>query len=101
VNASWEVRVPGLEMTVAQVVAHAAHGPPWYALDLWSGPGDDAAFEVSVKPDARNAAILLSVSIVELPRFGGHLIMGRDPPLAGAGRRPRGHLRLDRGVVQP
>jgi hypothetical protein len=63
VNASWEVRVPGLEMTVAQVVAHAANGPPWYALDLWSGPGDDAAFEVSVKPDAGNAAILLSVSI--------------------------------------
>lgn len=62
VEMSWDVPIPGLEMTVAQVVAHAANGPLWYAVDLWSGPGDDAAFEVSVKSDATNAAILLSVS---------------------------------------
>ncbi|MHB8294634.1 MAG: hypothetical protein ACYDH5_08420 [Acidimicrobiales bacterium] len=61
VNASWAVRVPGLEMTVAHVVAHAANGPLWYALDLWSGPGDDAAFEVPVGSDAGTAAILLSM----------------------------------------
>lgn len=62
VKSSWDVPVPGLEMNVAQVVAHAANGPLWYALDLWSGSGDDTAFEVSVRSDATNTAILLSVS---------------------------------------
>lgn len=62
VETSWDAPVPDLEMTVAQVVAHAANGPLWYALDLWSCPGDDAAFEVSVRSDATNAAILLSLS---------------------------------------
>lgn len=63
VETSWDVGVPGLEMTVARVVAHAASGTLWYAVDLWGGPGDDAAFEVSVKSDATNAAILLSLSV--------------------------------------
>ncbi|HVX42431.1 MAG TPA: maleylpyruvate isomerase N-terminal domain-containing protein [Mycobacteriales bacterium] len=58
----WDVPVPGMGLTVAQVVAHAANGPLWYAFDLWSGPGDDAAFELGVKADAANAAILLSLS---------------------------------------
>ncbi len=62
VETSWDVPVSGLEMTVAQVVAHAATTPLWYALDLWSGRADDAEFEVSVSFDATNAAILLSVS---------------------------------------
>lgn len=62
VEACWDVSVPGLEMTVAQVVAHAANGPLWYALDLWSGPSDDAAFEVTVRADAPSAALLLSLS---------------------------------------
>ena len=53
---SWDGPVPGLELTVAQVVAHAAGGPLWYAVDLWSGPGDDAAFELAVRADAPNAA---------------------------------------------
>ncbi len=61
-GADWRVPVPGLEMTVAQVVAHAANGPLWYAVDVWSSPADDAAFDVSVKPDAPNAALLRSMS---------------------------------------
>ena len=62
VGSTWDVPVAGLDMSVAQVIAHAAEGPLWYALDMWSGPGDDAAFEVSVRADAANTAILLSLS---------------------------------------
>lgn len=58
---SWDVPVPSIDGTVARVVAHAAEGPLWYGLDLWSGPADDAAFEVHVKRDAPNAAILVSL----------------------------------------
>jgi hypothetical protein len=40
----WTVAVPGLDFTVASVVAHAANGPLWYALDLWGGAADAAGF---------------------------------------------------------
>jgi hypothetical protein len=61
VASNWNLRVPSLDWTVAQTVAHAATGPLWYALDVWSGGSDDAAFDVSVKSDASNAALLVSL----------------------------------------
>lgn len=60
VDVDWRVPVPGLDFTVTSVVAHAANGPLWYALDLWSGPHDDAAFDLRVRRDASNAALLVS-----------------------------------------
>src|ERR1700691_1595944 len=62
VEADWSGAVPGLDHTVASVVAHAANGPLWYALDLWGGPGDDAAFDLKVRTDAANAALVVSLS---------------------------------------
>ncbi len=58
----WTVAVPGLDFTVASVVAHAANGPLWYALDLWGGAADDAAFDLKVRTDAANAALVVSLS---------------------------------------
>lgn len=58
---SWDIPVPGLDFTVARVIAHAANGPLWYAIDLWSGTGDDAAFDLKVRTDAPNGALLLSL----------------------------------------
>ena len=58
--ADWAVPVPGLEFTVASVVAHAAEAPLWYSLDIWSGQ-EDAAFEVKVRPDAPNERLLASL----------------------------------------
>jgi uncharacterized protein (TIGR03083 family) len=60
-GADWGVPVPGLEFTVTSVVAHAINGPLWYALDLWSGPADDAAFDLRVDRAAANAALLASL----------------------------------------
>jgi uncharacterized protein (TIGR03083 family) len=60
-DADWGVPVPELDFTVTSVVAHAANGPLWYALDLWSGPSDDAAFDLNVRRDASNAALLISL----------------------------------------
>jgi len=60
-GADWAVPVPGLDFSVGSVVAHAANGPLWYALDLWGGAGDDAAFDVKVRRDASNAALLVSL----------------------------------------
>ena len=61
VDMDWSTPVPGLDFTVASVVAHAAEGPLWYALDLWGGPEDSAAFEVGVNAGATNQAILTSL----------------------------------------
>jgi uncharacterized protein (TIGR03083 family) len=60
-GADWGVPVPGLDFTVTSVVAHAANGPLWYALDLWSGPSDDTAFDLKVRLDASSAALLASL----------------------------------------
>jgi uncharacterized protein (TIGR03083 family) len=59
--ADWGVPVPGLDFTVTSVVAHAANGPLWYALDLWGGPSDDAAFDLKVRRDAANTALVTSL----------------------------------------
>jgi hypothetical protein len=61
VGADWSGAVPGLDHTVASVVAHAANGPLWYALDLWGGPGDDAAFDLKVRAGAANDALVVSL----------------------------------------
>jgi hypothetical protein len=57
----WSARLPGLDFTVASVIAHAANGPLWYAIDYTTGPGDDTAFEVSVLPDAGPGKLLMSM----------------------------------------
>ena len=59
-DADWIVPVPGLDHTVTSILAHAANGPLWYAFDLWSGPSD-AAFDLKVRSDASNAALLASL----------------------------------------
>lgn len=56
--ADWDVPVPGLDFTVASVVAHAVNGPLWYAVDLWGGPEENDAFELHVRRGAASRALL-------------------------------------------
>jgi uncharacterized protein (TIGR03083 family) len=60
-DADWSAPVPGLDFTVTSVVAHAANGPLWYAVDVWGGPSDDAAFDLRMQRDPSNAALLVSL----------------------------------------
>jgi uncharacterized protein (TIGR03083 family) len=60
-DADWSAPVPGLDFTVASVVAHAANGPLWYALDLWSGTSDESAFDLKVLADVSSTALLISL----------------------------------------
>jgi Mycothiol maleylpyruvate isomerase N-terminal domain len=57
----WSRAVPGLDFTVASVMAHAACGPLWYAIDFTGGPGDDGAFEIGVRADAEPVRLLVSL----------------------------------------
>jgi|SRR5690606_24338762 len=86
----WSAPVPGLDFTVASVVAHAGQGPLWYALDLTGGPADDAAFEIRIRPEAgpgallrslRNAAHLCATTVDNLPATarGFHPFGAADP----------------------
>jgi uncharacterized protein (TIGR03083 family) len=59
-TADWSVPVPGLDFTVAAVVAHAAEAPLWYSVDMWSGQ-ENAAFEVKILADAPNERLLASM----------------------------------------
>jgi hypothetical protein len=59
-GADWTVPVPGLDFTVAGVVAHAAGAPLWYSVDMWSGT-ENASFEVQVLDDTGNERLLTSV----------------------------------------
>jgi hypothetical protein len=59
-GADWSAPVPGLDFTVAAVVAHAAGAPLWYSVDMWSGT-ENASFEVQVLEDTGNERLLTSV----------------------------------------
>jgi hypothetical protein len=60
-GADWNAVVPGLDFTVASVVAHAARAMLWYSVNLWSGNAR-AAFEVRVPDDTPNDRLLTSVT---------------------------------------
>jgi uncharacterized protein (TIGR03083 family) len=59
-TADWAAPVPGLDFTVATVVAHAAQAALWYSIDLWSGT-ENGAFKVEVLADASNDRLLASL----------------------------------------
>lgn len=69
VEADWSLCVPDLDMTVAGVVAHAAEGCLWYAIDLSAGGQDLQAVEHRVKPDRPSFELVATLetyaSIVE------------------------------------
>ena len=56
----WGVAVPGLEFTVASVVAHACEACLWYSADLWSG-SENGAYEVTARADVPNERLLTSL----------------------------------------
>jgi hypothetical protein len=58
----WSAAVPGLEFTVASVLAHAAEAPLWYSVDIWGGREDAAAFTIGVRPEKANSATLTSLA---------------------------------------
>jgi uncharacterized protein (TIGR03083 family) len=59
----WGAPVPGLDFTVASVLAHAGVAPMWYSADMWSGRDDNAAFDVKVLVEAPNEKILTSIEV--------------------------------------
>jgi Mycothiol maleylpyruvate isomerase N-terminal domain len=90
VDADWAVGVPDLEMTVAEVVAHAAEVCLWYAVDLAAAEKDVAPVEQRVKPDAApdglvatlatHAAVVAAVVDASPPTARGFHPLGAADP---------------------
>ncbi|MEM7092108.1 MAG: hypothetical protein AAF567_03830 [Actinomycetota bacterium] len=51
VDADWTTTIPGMEMTVARVVAHASEACLWYSIDLVAAGQDLLTVEHRVKTD--------------------------------------------------
>jgi uncharacterized protein (TIGR03083 family) len=47
----WTRPIPGMEWTVAEVVAHIPEGLLWYATDLAAGPRELSAMDLRVRPE--------------------------------------------------
>ena len=61
-TADWTAAVPDLEMTVAEVVAHAAEACLWYAIDLAAGGADLTTVEHRVKPEEEPELLLATMT---------------------------------------
>jgi hypothetical protein len=57
----WSSEVPDLDMSVVQVVAHAAEGCLWYAIDLAAGGGDLQPVEHRVKSDGEPSQVVATL----------------------------------------
>ncbi|MGI8827813.1 MAG: maleylpyruvate isomerase N-terminal domain-containing protein [Chloroflexota bacterium] len=51
-DVDWRGRIPDMEWSVAQAVAHAAEGPLWYAFSLAGGGAGVETMELRIKPDS-------------------------------------------------
>lgn len=60
-DADWTVGVPDLDLTVAGVVAHAADGCLWYAIDLSAGGRDLQIVEQRLRPDATSEDLIAAM----------------------------------------
>ena len=58
VDADWTAKVPGLNLTVAQTIAHAAEACLWFAIDLAAAGPDLGTVECRVKPDRPPPALV-------------------------------------------
>jgi len=52
VDRDWTRRIPDMEWTVAQAVAHIGEILLWYATDLAAGPRELSAMDLRVRPEA-------------------------------------------------
>jgi hypothetical protein len=60
-DADWSAAVPDLDLTISGVVAHAAEGCLWYAIDLAAGGEDLDPIEHRVKLDSAPQALIATL----------------------------------------
>jgi uncharacterized protein (TIGR03083 family) len=58
----WSRSIPGMDRSVAQVVAHIASGLLWYATDLCAGPPELSTMDLSVKSESAPADLIRTIT---------------------------------------
>jgi len=61
VDRDWTRQVPGMEWTVAQVVAHIGGVLLWYATDLAAGPRELSTMDLRVRPETRPPDLVATI----------------------------------------
>ncbi|WP_236794107.1 maleylpyruvate isomerase N-terminal domain-containing protein [Amycolatopsis sp. GM8] len=60
-GGDWAAKVPDLEQTVAEVVAHISDCVHWYAYDLAAGPTELSTMDIRTKPESAPAELLVTL----------------------------------------
>ncbi|GLZ42993.1 maleylpyruvate isomerase N-terminal domain-containing protein [Actinokineospora sp. NBRC 105648] len=79
VGADWSAPVPGLELTVAGVVAHISDCLLWYGTDLAAGPPELSTSDVRVRPDSPPADLVRTLGTAARVLAA---VVGSSPPAA-------------------
>lgn len=61
VDQDWSAAVPGLAMSVTEVVAHVGDCLLWYSTDLSAGPTELSTVDVRVRPDGDPADLVATL----------------------------------------
>lgn len=62
VGADWSRRIPGMDWTVAQAVAHMSEALVWYAADLSAGSTELSVLELTVKHGSTHADLVRAIA---------------------------------------
>ncbi|MTD55333.1 maleylpyruvate isomerase N-terminal domain-containing protein [Amycolatopsis pithecellobii] len=60
-DRDWAAKVPDLDMTVAEVVAHTGDCMHWYAYDLAAGPTELSTMDIKTRPESAPAELLVTL----------------------------------------
>jgi uncharacterized protein (TIGR03083 family) len=61
VEEDWTRRIPGMEWTVAQAVAHTCDGLLWYATDFTAGERELSTMDMRVRPETPPADLVTTL----------------------------------------
>ncbi|MGO9340891.1 MAG: maleylpyruvate isomerase N-terminal domain-containing protein [Acidimicrobiales bacterium] len=61
-GADWSHRIPGMDWTVAQTVAHISEALVWYAADLSAGSTELSVLELTVKHGSTHADLVRAIT---------------------------------------
>lgn len=60
-GGDWTAKVPDLDLTVAEVVAHISDCMHWYAYDLTAGVTELSTMDIKTRPSAAPAELLVTL----------------------------------------
>ena len=80
-DRDWDKRIPEMDWTVRQVVAHIATTLLWYALDLSAGPKELTTVELSVRPTEEPESLVGTLTTAAT--LLGHIVDSVQPGQRG------------------